>query len=199
MTFSASSITYLLTRVWYRVHAPLLTTGQPSSGPWRRHFTLTSPTRISPLGDGLSSPSTACATVHPSMELVCYRPFLRTSRPRHASNRLLLLKTLCLIALATGNHCLELAHLSRRALVDLWLPVMPGFLFKNQMAHRCPPPISFPSLPNSRVCPVATIRTFLHHSATWYHNDFVFINPDSHASMDAGWLKRLQQQIPKVP
>ena len=71
---------------------------------------------------------------------------------------------------------------------SITLPVMPRFLFKIQTAHRCPPPISFPSLPNSRICQVATIRAYLHRSATWDHNDFVFINPESHTSMVAGRL-----------
>ena len=48
--------------------------------------------------------------------------------------RLLLLKTLCLTELATGNCCPELAHLSQHAVVDLGtsitLPVMPWFLLK---------------------------------------------------------------------
>ena len=42
---------------------------------------------------------------------------------------LLLLKTLCLTALASGNLCSELAHISRREVVDLGssmtLPLMP--------------------------------------------------------------------------
>ena len=110
----------------------------------------------------------------------------------NCSAHLLLLKTLCLTALASGNRCSELAHLSRRAVVDLGtsfiLPVMPKFLYKNQTAGRTPPPISFPALHNSLVCPVATLRTFLRRSATWNHRDFVFVNPSSHASLVAGRL-----------
>ena len=59
---------------------------------------------------------------------------------------LLLLKTLCLTALASGNRCSEQAHISRRAIVDqgssIMLPLLPRFLYKNQKASRCPP-ISF--------------------------------------------------------
>ena len=112
------------------------------------------------------------------------------------SFRLLLLKTLCLTALASGNRCSELAHLSRRAIVDqgasITLPLIPRFLYKNQTASRCPPPISFPTFPNSSVCPVETLRVFLRRTATWHHRDFLFINPVSHASLVAGrinyWL-----------
>ena len=112
------------------------------------------------------------------------------------SFRLLLLKTLCLTALASGNRCSELAHISRRAIVDqgasITLPLIPRFLYKNQTASRCPPPISFPTFPNSSVCPVETLRVFLRRTATWHHRDFLFINPVSHASLVAGrinyWL-----------
>ena len=72
------------------------------------------------------------------------------------------------------------------------LPVMPRFLYKNQTDSRTPPPISFPALPDSLVCPVATLRTFLRRSATWNHQDFLFLNPISHDPLVAGrinyWL-----------
>ena len=106
--------------------------------------------------------------------------------------RILLLKTLCLTALASGNRCSELAHLSRSAVVDnntrLTLPVIPRFLYKNQTQQRCPPPIIIPHLPGSTVCPVSTMRTFLRRSSDWEHHDFVFVNPSSHASLVAGRL-----------
>ena len=112
------------------------------------------------------------------------------------SPRLLLFKTLFLTALASGNRCSELAHISRRAIVDqgsaITLPLLPRFLFKNQTASRCPPPISFPTFPNSSVCPVETLRVFLRRTATWNHRDFLFVNPVSHASLVASrinyWL-----------
>ena len=112
------------------------------------------------------------------------------------SFRLLLLKTLCLTALASGNRCSELAHLSRRAIVDqgtsITLPLIPRFLYKNQTASRCPPPNSFPTFPNSSVCSVETLRVFLRRTATWNHRDFLFVNPVSHSSLVTGrvnyWL-----------
>ena len=112
------------------------------------------------------------------------------------SFRLLLLKSLCLTALASGNRCSELAHISRRAIVDqgtsITLPLLPRFLFKNQTASRCPPSISFPAFPNSSVCPVETLRVFLLRTATWNQRDFLFVNPVSRASLVASrinyWL-----------
>ena len=113
------------------------------------------------------------------------------------SPRLLLFKTLCLTALASGNRCSELAHISRRAIVDqgsaITLPLLPRFLFKNQTASRCPPPISFPTFPtNPSVCPVETLRVFLRRTSAWDHRDFLFVNPVSHASLVASrinyWL-----------
>ena len=108
------------------------------------------------------------------------------------SPRLLLFKTLCLTALASGNRCSELAHISRRAIVDqgsaITLPLLPHFLFKNQTASCCPPPISFPTFPNSSVCPVETLRVFLRRTTTWNHRDFLFVNPVSHASLVASHI-----------
>ena len=108
----------------------------------------------------------------------------------------LLLKMLCLMALASGNRCSELAHISCRAIVDqgssITLPLLPRFLYKNQTASRCPPPISFPAFPDSSVCPVETLRVFLCRTATWTHRDFLFVNTVSHASLVASrincWL-----------
>ena len=136
------------------------------------------------------------APVVPQWNLSAVIRFYETVDSDTCSFRLLLLKTLCLTALASGNRCSELAHISRRAIVDqgasMTLPLIPRFLYKNQTASRCPPPISFPAFPNSSVCPVETLRVFLRRSATWQHRDFLFINPVSHASLVAGrinyWL-----------
>ena len=88
----------------------------------------------------------------------------------------LLLMTLYLTAPASGNR------------TSIPLLVMLLFLFMNQTALRCPPPISFPSLSHALVCPIATIRAFLHRSAKWDHKVFVLVNPKLHASMVAGSL-----------
>ena len=136
------------------------------------------------------------APVIPQWNLSAVIQFYEQVDSNTCSFRLLLLKALCLTALASGNRCSELAHLSRRAIVDqgnsITLPLIPRFLYKNQTASRCPPPISFPTFPNSSVCPVETLRIFLRRTATWNHRDFLFINPVSHASLVASrvnyWL-----------
>ena len=66
--------------------------------------------------------------------------------------QLLLLKTLCLTALASGNRCSDLAHLSRHSVVHLGtsftLPVMPRFFYKNaQTWPICPDMRSYTSAP----------------------------------------------------
>ena len=104
------------------------------------------------------------APVIPQWNLSAVIQFYEQVDSNTCSFRLLLLKALCLTALASGNRCSELAHLSRRAIVDqgnsITLPLIPRFLYKNQTASRCPPPISFPTFPNSSVCPVETLRIF---------------------------------------
>ena len=72
------------------------------------------------------------------------------------SPRLLLFKTLCLTALASGNRCSELAHISRRAIVDqgsaITLPLLPRFLFKIRLHLAVPllfPFLPFPPIPLS--------------------------------------------------
>ena len=79
------------------------------------------------------------------------------------------LKALFLTALATGNCCAELAHFSRRALVDsgttLTLGVMPRFLYKNQYAGRTPPPVVVPLFRgNPALCPVLALRAYIANS-----------------------------------
>ena len=107
--------------------------------------------------------------------------------------RLAFCKTLFLTALAAGNRCAELAHFSRRALVDrgssITLGVMPRFLYKNQTASRSPPPVTVPLFrTNPALCPVVTLRTYLHRTANLPHRDFVFVHPSSSASLVAGRL-----------
>ena len=135
------------------------------------------------------------APVIPQWNLSAVIRFYEQVDSTACSFRLLLLKALSLTALASGNRCSELAHLSCRAIVDqgnsITLPLIPRFLYKNQTSPRCPP-ISFPAFPTSSVCPVETLRIFLRHTATWNHRDFLFVNPVSHASLVASrvnyWL-----------
>ena len=57
------------------------------------------------------------------------------------SLRLAFLKTLFLATLASGTRCAELAHCSRRGLVDAGSP---RFLYKNQASGQSPPPVTVP-------------------------------------------------------
>ena len=105
--------------------------------------------------------------------------------------RLAFLKALFLTALASGNRCAELAHFSRRALVDsgshFTLGVMPRFLYKNQASGRSPPPVSIPLFrANPALCPVVTLRGYLARTALVAHKDFLFVHPTSSASLVAG-------------
>ena len=107
--------------------------------------------------------------------------------------RMVFFKALFLTALATGNLCAELAHFSRRALVDsgttLTLGVMPRFLYKNQSSGRSPPPVVVPLFGgNPALCPVLALRSYLAKTASLPHNDFVFLHPVSAASLVTGRL-----------
>ena len=109
--------------------------------------------------------------------------------------RFLLLKTLCLTALASGNRCSELAHISRRAIVDqgssITLPLLPRFYIKTgRLLAILLLFLSLPFLIHPSAC--RDPRVFLCRTATWNHRDFLFVNPVSHASLVASrinyWL-----------
>ena len=156
------------------------------------------PSRFSCFATGLFHLRPPVAPEVPQWNLSAVIRFYEQVDHHTCSPRLLLFKTLCFTALASGNRCSELAHISRRAIVDqgssITLPLLPRFLFKNQTASRCPPPISFPAFPHSSVCPVETLRIFLRRTTTWDHRDFLFVNPVSHASLVGSrinyWLVR---------
>ena len=92
----------------------------------------------------------------PQWDLNAVLHFYETVDVTACALRLAFLKALFLTALASGNRCAELAHFSRRALVDsgshFTLGVMPRFLYKNQALGRSPPPVSIPLF---RACSVA--------------------------------------------
>ena len=124
----------------------------------------------------------------------------RFSRPDIASNDLFL-KTLFLVALASGNRVSELAALDRsaikweRELAGVTIPVRQGFLYKNQSLTRIPPKVFFPALKEPKaLCPVACLKDYLEDTA--HHNDAsrVFLHPVSFAPLNAGsisfWLCR---------
>ena len=72
------------------------------------------------------------APVIPQWNLLAVIRFYEQVDPHTCPFRLLLLKTLCLTALASGNRCSELVHISCRAIVDqgssITLPLLPRFL-----------------------------------------------------------------------
>ena len=99
----------------------------------------------------------------------------------------LMMKTLFLVALATGIRVSGLAAMSRGSIsfgtdyCRVTIPVKPGFLYKNQSVARAPPNITFPSLYNDdcshhRLRPVSALHKWLQVSDPWRH-DSVFINP----------------------
>ena len=107
------------------------------------------------------------------------------------------LVTIFLIALATGNRVSEISAINRNAITfnrnfkEVTLPVMEGFLYKNQTANRCPPPIVIPALNNSILCPVKALRLYL-ESTSNSTEDKLFLNPNSGLPLNAGtfsyWL-----------
>ena len=113
---------------------------------------------------------------------------------RSVSESDLLLKTLFLTALASGNRASELAATVREGISydhnSLTLPVMPTFLFKNQsLTNPAPPGIVFPSLPtNPNLCPVSFLNKYIRDTQHFSHEGFIFIHPRSHKPLKAGRL-----------
>ena len=113
----------------------------------------------------------------------------------------LLMKTLFLVALATGNRVSEIAAFTRVGSKILpgskkaIIAVRPGFLYKNQTLDRSPPNIVIKALldqnlsPN-RLCPVDSLRCWLALSDTW-GVDAIFVNPKSHKKMNRGAVSQL--------
>ena len=125
--------------------------------------------------------------------------------PRYSNNsasiRDLTLKTLFLVALASGNRASELTHMSRphsqiskkRAIIY----TIPSFLTKTQRANsNLPPSIEFPALEgaySSSLCPVACLSTYLARTEHCRHEDRIFLLPKSGTPMKSylsGWLAK---------
>ena len=119
---------------------------------------------------------------------------------RIASPVNLLIKTLFLTALASGNRVSELAATSRLGVSltesKATLPTSAGFLFKNQsLQNPLPPLIQFPALDrNNSLCPVAALKTYIAKTESLPHNNVLFVNPSSGKPLSAGrlsyWLVR---------
>jgi hypothetical protein len=96
----------------------------------------------------------------------------------------LLLKTLFLTALATGNRISELSNLTRIGIktskTEMTIPLRPNFLYKNQKLGNSPPPITFPALGGPHpLCPVNAITTYIRLTQNQPHNGRVFLHPSS--------------------
>ena len=113
----------------------------------------------------------------------------------------LLMKTLFLVALATGNRVSEIAAFTRVGSKILpgskkaIIAVRPGFLYKNQTMDRSPPNIVIKALldqnlTHNRLCPVDSLRCWLALSDPW-GIDAIFANPKSHKKMNRGAVSQL--------
>lgn len=110
----------------------------------------------------------------------------------------LLLKTLFLVALASGNRCSELAATRRGGITmvngQVTLPVDPVFLFKNQaLARPNPPPITFPTLGFENIlCPWSFLQRYLATTTPARNEDSIFLHPTTSVPLKAGrvsyWL-----------
>lgn len=106
----------------------------------------------------------------------------------------LLLKTLFLTAIASGNRASELAATTREGVIvsngQITLPVQKAFLFKNQsIAHQTPPAITIPKLDqNKNLCPAAHILRLIQASKHVHNEGFIFVNPTSFKPLKAGRL-----------
>ena len=118
----------------------MATAGSNSGGFRTRRFSSPGHRLLPPLSFFIRAPP----SVWPSRSFKFYDSDDATA----CSLRLAFLKTLFLSALASDTRCAELAHCSRRWLVDvgssLTLGVMPRFLYKNQASGRSPPPVTVP-------------------------------------------------------
>ena len=112
---------------------------------------------------------------------------------RWASIHDLLLKTLFLVALASGSRISELAALSRRGIVfqkgSVVLIVKEGFLLKNQTMTHCPSNLVIPALnPPHQLCPVLALKSYIERTCHLEHKDQVFLSPSSNVPLKAGRL-----------
>lgn len=136
-----------------------------------------------------------------ALETLSKPPFLKNNIDMEE----LLLKTLFLIALATGNRSSELAATVREGVTFshdmVTLPVHQSFLFKNQTANNpVPPLITFPALGrNSELCPSAFLKLYIERTKEKDHKGFIFINPTTFKPLQAGrlsyWLAKAIQRL----
>ena len=109
-----------------------------------------------------------------------------------ASTHFLLMKTLFLVALATGNRVSELAAMTRIAILftpdkgKVTIPIRPGFLYKNPSLAHSPPNIIIRALLNKDgSLTVNALHCWLNHSQEW-GSDAVFLDSKSHSPLNSG-------------
>ena len=119
----------------------------------------------------------------------------------------LLLKTLFLTALATGNRASELSNLNRQTILfttnfsQVSIAVRKGFLYKNQTMSRTPNNIVFPSLSEQiSNCPVRALDLYLKKTYSYSLHRY-FFNPKTHKPLNnstlAYWLcKAIKMLVP---
>jgi len=123
-----------------------------------------------------------------ALESLSSPPFKHPKSPEH-----LLLKTLFLVALASGNRVSELAACTRSGAtisnIRTTLSVRRGFLFKNQTMNHSPPPITFPSIDMRHpLCPARALRDYIDRTEQLPHNGCLFVHPTSGHPLKAGRL-----------
>ena len=113
----------------------------------------------------------------------------------------LLMKTVFLVGLATGNRASEIAAMSRHAIsfatdnTKVTIPVKPGFLYKNQSLYRTPPNITIKALRTEDgnhhdLCPLHSLREWLERTASW-NATTVFLNTISKKQLNRGSISHL--------
>ena len=121
------------------------------------------------------------------------------SSPSYCQNptaQQLFYKALFLTAMAAANRSSELAALHRPSVAfsshfkKVTLPVLPGFLYKNQRPNRALPNITIKALSGNDnkphpLCPVAALRKWLKTSSET-SSDRVFVDPKSGKPLNAG-------------
>ena len=112
----------------------------------------------------------------------------------------LFLRTLFIVALASGNRMSELATTRQEGVGirgdKLALPVDTSFLFKTQSFTRpSPPPISFPLLGNlNTLCPWRNLQFYLASTSPPAGSNAIFLHPTTNVPLQAGrlayWLSK---------
>ena len=111
----------------------------------------------------------------------------------------LFLKALFLTALASGNRASELQHFMRNGLQmvnnRVYIPVKPGFLFKNQTVTRTPAQVNFPSLLGPHpLCPARVLTLYIERTVDTQNAGFLFVHPKSGLPLASGRINHWMAQ-----